>query len=161
MTKGDAPPVEALTFTDCDDPPEASVLAVEKGLDAHNEAAAPLSDVRSLAAFATEASGRIVGGATGRTWGACCELLQLWVDPAYRAGGVASRLLRLFEQRAAARGCGIFYLTTLSFQAPGFYRKHGYAPIAEISGYPGGIIKYHMYKEVAVASSDAPPAPLQ
>ena len=64
--------------------------------------------------------------------------------------GVASRLLRQFEQRAASRGCDVYYLTTLSFQAPEFYRKRGYASIAEISGYPDGITKYLMYKEVPI-----------
>ncbi len=139
--------VEPLTFSDFDDPPQASVLAVDEGLDSHNLAAAPLSDVRPLASFASDPAGKVVGGAVGRTWGRCCELLQLWVDPAYRSQGVASRLLRQFEQRAAGRGCDVFYLTTLSFQAPAFYRKRGYASIAEIAGYPDGITKHLMYKE--------------
>ena len=138
---------EALTYADFDDPPAASVLAVDAGLDLHNHSVAPLSDVRPLATFASDAEGRVVGGAVGRTWGRCCELLQLWVEPGHRAQGVASRLLRQFEARAAARGCDIFYLTTLSFQAPEFYRKRGYASIAEVSGYPDGIAKFFMYKE--------------
>lgn len=138
---------DALTFSDFDDPPQASVLAVDNGLELHNQAAAPLSEVRPLASFASESSGRVIGGAVGRTWGKCCELLQLWVEPTYRAQGVASRLLQQFEERAAGRGCSVFYLTTLSFQAPQFYRKHGYVSIAEISGYPNDIAKYLMYKE--------------
>ena len=145
---------EALIYADFDDPPAASVLAVDTGLDLHNYAAAPLSDVRPLASFANDAAGRVVGGAVGRTWGRCCELLQLWVEPRHRARGVASRLLRQFEARAADRGCDIFYLTTLSFQAPEFYRKRGYASIAEISGYPDGIVKFFMYKEVRQATGD-------
>jgi ribosomal protein S18 acetylase RimI-like enzyme len=144
---------EALTFADFDDPPEAGLLAVDSGLDRHNNAAAPLSDVRPLAALASNAAGQVVGGAVGSTWGRCCELLQLWVDPAYRSRGVASRLMRQFEQRAARRGCDVYYLTTLSFQAPGFYLKRGYAPIAEISGYPEGITKYLMYRKVPVTAA--------
>ena len=139
---------EALSFADFDEPPEAAALAVDNGLELHNYAVAPLSDVMPLASFASDVAGQVVGGAVGRTWGRCCELLQLWVEPKYRAKGVASRLLQQFEQRAAGRGCDIFYLTTLSFQAPEFYRKHEYAPIAQISGYPNGITKYLMYKEV-------------
>ena len=136
-----------LIFTDFDDPPEASLLAVDTGLELHNHSVAPLSDVKRLASFASDTAGQVVGGAVGRTWGRCCELLQLWVDPAYRANGVATRLLEQFERRAADRGCNIFYLTTLSFQAPAFYRKCGYASIAEISGYPNEIAKYLMYKD--------------
>jgi ribosomal protein S18 acetylase RimI-like enzyme len=136
----------ALAFNTTDTPSEDMLQAVDSGLEQHNYAVAPLSEVRKLAAFAREASGQIVGGATGRTWGRCCELLQLWVATGTRSQGVGSRLLRDFEAHARARGCDIFYLTTLSFQAPEFYRRHGYGVLAEISGYPNGIVKFLMHK---------------
>jgi ribosomal protein S18 acetylase RimI-like enzyme len=135
-----------LAFTTTDTPPEDRLLAVDAGLERHNHAAAPLAHVRPLAAFATDDSGTVVGGAVGRTWGKCCELLQLWVAPEHRSRGVGSRLLLDFEARARARGCGVFYLTTLSFQAPEFYRRHGYDVLARIAGYPEGIVKFLMHR---------------
>ncbi len=122
--------------------------AVDDGLERHNRQVAPLGDVRPLGSFANDASGQVIGGAVGRTWGRCCELQQLWVEPGHRRSGIASRLLRQFEARAGERGCNVFYLTTLSFQAPGFYRKHGYATLGEIRGYPNEIAKYLMHKEL-------------
>jgi ribosomal protein S18 acetylase RimI-like enzyme len=139
----------SLSFELFDDPPEPARRAVDAGLESHNLSAAPLSDVRSLAAFASTPTGVVVGGAVGRTWGACCEIQQLWVAPAHRRSGTATRLLLEFEQRAAARGCRVFYLTTLSFQAPDFYRRRGYEVLASISGYPDNIIKYLMHKIVS------------
>ena len=136
----------ALSFTTTDAPPDDQLLVVDTGLEQHNHAVAPLSDVRPLAAFASDAAGQVVGGAVGRTWGGCCELLQLWVAADRRRDGVGSRLLRAFEARARTRGCRIFYLTTLSFQAPDFYRRHGYAVLARIDGYPDGIVKFLMHK---------------
>jgi len=135
-----------LAFATTDTPPEDRLLAVDAGLERHNHAAAPLADVRPLAAFATDDSGTVVGGAVGRTWGKCCELLQLWVAPEHRSRGVGSRLLLDFEARARARGCSVFYLTTLSFQAPEFYRRHGYDVLARIAGYPEGIVKFLMHR---------------
>jgi len=135
-----------LVYVTWDEPPEDSLRAVDAGLEAHNYAVAPLGEVSQLAVFAGEASGRVAGGAVGRTWGRCCELLQLWVDPELQGAGIGSRLLAEFEARAQARGCDVFYLTTLSYQAPEFYRKHGYEVLAQISGYPNGIIKYLMQK---------------
>jgi hypothetical protein len=38
----------------------------------------------------------------------------------------------------------------MSFQAPDFYRRHGYAVLAEIGGHPGGIVKYLMQKSASV-----------
>jgi ribosomal protein S18 acetylase RimI-like enzyme len=137
-----------LAFSTYDAAPEVSLVAIDRGLDEYNFSVAPLAEVEQLASLATDASGRTVGGAVGRTWGRCCELLQLWVEPDHRLSGVGSRLLREFEAHAARRGCDVYYLTTLSFQAPGFYRKHGYASVAEISGYPNGITKHLMRKTV-------------
>jgi ribosomal protein S18 acetylase RimI-like enzyme len=139
-------PHSALVFTASDAPSDESLRIVDAGLEDHNHAAAPLTDVAPLATFAADPSGAVVGGAVGRTWGQCCELLQLWVAADYRSEGVGSRLLREFEGRARERGCRVFYLTTLSFQAPAFYEKHGYDTLARISGYPNGIVKYLMHK---------------
>ena len=139
----------ALDFSTTDTPPDDRLLTVDAGLEQHNYAVAPLAEVRQLAAFATDEAGTVVGGAVGRTWGRCCELLQLWVAPELRSGGVGSRLLRDFETHARTRGCTTFYLTTLSYQAPEFYRRHGYAVLAQIAGYPDGIVKYLMQRSEA------------
>lgn len=142
-------PPPSLDFSTTDTPPEHKLLAVDTGLEQHNHAVAPLTDVRQLAAFAADDSGAVVGGAVGRTWGQCCELLQLWVSPELRSRGVGSRLLQEFEAHARSRGCSIFYLTTLSFQAPEFYRRHGYTVLAQIAGYPNGIVKFLMHRAEA------------
>ncbi len=142
-------PPTALVFSTTDTPPEDKLLAVDTGLEEHNYAVAPLTEVRQLAAFATDEAGTVVGGAIGRTWGQCCELLQLWVAPELRSSGVGSRLLHEFEAHARARGCSIFYLTTLSYQAPEFYRKLGYTVLAQIAGYPNSIVKFLMHKAEA------------
>lgn len=135
-----------LTIVATDAPSDVWMHAVDAGLDEHNFAVAPLLGVTPLAAFATTAEGVVAGGAVGRTWGRCCELLQLWVEPGRRGTGVGSRLLDAFEARGRARGCDTFYLTTLSYQAPDFYRRHGYHELARIDGYPDGIVKFLMHK---------------
>ncbi|WP_128003675.1 GNAT family N-acetyltransferase [Piscinibacter defluvii] len=139
----------ALSYVRTDTPPEDWLRLVDEGLDRHNYSVAPLNEVRQLAAFATDSQGQVVGGAVGRTWGKCCELLQLWVAQEYRSAGVGSQLLRKFEAHARGRVCSIFYLTTLSFQAPEFYQRHGYVVLAEIAGYPNGIVKYLMHRAEA------------
>ena len=126
-------------------PPDAARV-VDDGLGQSNEAAAPIDRIERVSCFASNASGAVVGGAVGRRWGECCELQQLWVDPAYRRRGIGAKLVKLFETRAAERGCRTFYLDTFSFQAPAFYRKLGYQPAAEIRGFPDGIVKYVMLR---------------
>src|SRR6267142_3922961 len=123
-------------------PPEARL--VDDGLGAANDQAAPLHEVRPLSCFARLESGRVIGGAVGRTWGRCGELQQLWVDSAHRRKGIGTRLVKEFEARAQARGCRIFYLETFNFQTPQLYRALGYEVRYEHTVYPYGIVKYIM-----------------
>ncbi len=145
MAVPDSPP---LLFTLHDDLPVDAAGLVDAGLGAANEAAAPLHEVRALSCFARLPSGEVVGGAVGRTWGSCCELQQLWVEPARRRCGIGKRLVEQFEGSALARGCRIFYLETFSFQAPGLYRSLGYEVRLELRGFSAGIVKYTMVREV-------------
>lgn len=129
-----------------DEVPDAEGRVIDWGLGDSNDEAAPLHEVGRLSCFARLASGAVVGGAVGRTWGTCGELQQLWVEPGHRRSGVGSRLVRLFEARAAKRGCTLFYLETFSFQAPAFYRSLGYEVANELRGYPHGIARYVMVR---------------
>lgn len=142
----------ALTLHD-ELPPEAELI--DAGLGAANEAAAPLHEVQRLACLARAAAGTVVGGAVGRTWGECCELQQLWVEPSHRRCGLGARLVRAFEDRAQQRGCRTFYLETFSFQAPRLYRSLGYEVRLEIPGFGAGITKYSMVKFIGHGSTEA------
>jgi ribosomal protein S18 acetylase RimI-like enzyme len=138
-----------------DEVPAEEGAIVDKGLGDFNDQAAPLHEVQALSCFVRDELGRVVGGAIGRRWGELCELQQLWVEASQRGKGLGARLVQEFERHASARGCKSFYLETLSFQAPEFYKKLGYRVALARSGYPHGIGKYHMVKESTVAAGAA------
>ena len=137
-----------LQYTLHDELPADACGPVDAGLGASNDAAAPLHEVLPLGCFVHRPDGQVVGGAVGRTWGSCCELQQLWVEPALRRGGVGKRLVEQFHERAEARGCRTFYLETFSFQAPNLYRSLGYEARLELHGFGHGIVKYTMVREL-------------
>jgi ribosomal protein S18 acetylase RimI-like enzyme len=139
-----------------DDVPPAEAAVVDAGLDAHNVASAPLDDVQPVSCFARLASGEVIGGAVGRTWGRSCELRQIWVAEAHRGRGLGTRLLRAFEARAAERGCGTFYLETWTFQARGFYEALGYEVRLAIEGHAPGIAKFVMMRDDVAGRGSAP-----
>lgn len=138
-----------------DDVPQNAAQVVDAGLSSFNASAAPLHEVRALSCFARDASGRIIGGAVGRSWGLCCELQQLWVEPVARRKGLGTSILRAFEGRARERGCRTFYLETFSFQVPDFYRSQGYAVGLALRGMAPGVVKYIMVREEMREVSDA------
>lgn len=136
--------------------PDDAARVVDEGLGAANLAAAPLHEVQALASLAHDAAGRVLGGAIGRTWGQCCELQQLWVDPAHRGQGLGAALVWAFEARAAERGCRVFYLETFSFQAPRLYAALGYEVRSAIEGFGPGLVKYLMVKGQATEVAHSP-----
>lgn len=135
--------------------PTDECALVDQGLGEFNEVAAPLHEVQPISCFVRSLSGQVVGGAVGRTWGACCELQQLWVEPAHRRQGIGSMLICAFEAHARNRGCTSFYLETFSFQAPSLYIRLGYKVEYERIVYPHGIVKYYMGKLVSGGASAA------
>lgn len=148
-----------LSISVHDDVPDADGRAVDTGLGAANDAAAPLHEVRRLSCFARTPSGAVVGGAVGRTWGTCCELQQLWVEAGHRRRGIGAQLVRALERRAASRGCATFYLETFSFQAPALYRALGYEVKLALAGFGPGIVKYTMVREAPPPTEDREPTP--
>ncbi len=90
----------------------------------------------------------IVGGVIGEThWGWFCITL-MWVKEELRGRGYGGRLLSLAEEEARKRGARHAYLDTFSFQAPGFYKKHGYQVFGELKDFPPGHQRYYMTKQL-------------
>lgn len=138
----------ATTFSVTEHPEDPGVQAVDAGLGAHNGGVQELAQVRALSVIARAADGSVCGGAVGRTWGACCELQQLWVSEPLRGRGMGTELVQRFEAEARTRGCRLVYLTTFSFQAPDFYQRCGYRVVRETRGYPAGIVRHDLEKEL-------------
>ncbi len=138
-----------IAFETFDTSPASETAVIDAGLEASNIAGAPLNEVRPITCVARVPSGDVVGGAVGRTWGECAELQQLWVAPEHRRHGIGTHLVALFEASAKARGCRTLYLTTFSFQAPELYQSLGYRSVADLRGFPAGIVKYLMVRTIA------------
>jgi len=72
----------------------------------------------------------------------------LWVDEEHRRKGLGRRLLFEAEQIAIKKNCTFIKLNTFSFQAPEFYKKHGYEVIAIIENAPLGNQHYYYKKKL-------------
>ncbi|WP_406008482.1 GNAT family N-acetyltransferase [Streptomyces sp. NBC_00637] len=121
---------------------EASpVLRALRGTPAERESA--------LHVWASDPGGDLAGGLVGHTWTTWLHVTYLWVDARHRGTGLGSALLAEAERVAREqRGCDRVRLETWDFQAPGFYRRHGYEVVCVIEDYPPGITEYTLTKRL-------------
>ena len=90
----------------------------------------------------------IVGGVIGATYWDWLYINLMWIKEELRGHGYGSRLLTLAEEEARQRGAKQAYLDTFSFQAPGFYKKHGYEVFGKLHDFPAGHQRYFLTKRL-------------
>ena len=106
-------------------------------LDRWNAAATPgVPPARELTVRLLDDDGELAAGLSGWTWGAAAGIALTWVRDGARGAGLGTRLLAEFEAEARARGCARVFVTSFTFQAPGFYERHGYREIFRWEGVP-------------------------
>ena len=106
-------------------------------LDRVNAAATPgVAAARELTVQVLDREGELAAGMSGWTWGVAAGIGMTWVREGARGAGLGTRLLEEFETEARARGCTHVFVTSFTFQAPGYYERHGYREIFRWQGVP-------------------------
>lgn len=98
---------------------------LSRELDAFNFAAVGRDDLREFTVKVGEGD-VLVAGLSGWTWGTCAGIGMVWVREDARRDGWGGRLLAAAEEVARDRGCRQVLVSSFTFQAPEFYRRHGY-----------------------------------
>lgn len=120
-----------------DQPDPLDIEFLEVQIRREASAAMGLGEEVDLAIFVRDADA-IVAGISGWTWGDCCELQNLWVDPSLRGRGLATRLLAAAEAEAEDRGCTQTVHFTYDFQARALYEQNGYELMGRVDDFPSG-----------------------
>jgi GNAT superfamily N-acetyltransferase len=137
----------ALDVTDA--PSDAAREAIATGLAAYNLSQAGYSDARPLAVLVRRpGSDEAVGGLYGRTYLGCLTIERFFLPEDMRRGRIGSRVLAMAEEEGRRRGCTRAVLSTIDFQAPGFYRKQGWEIAARIECDPPGHTRFYMTKKL-------------
>jgi GNAT superfamily N-acetyltransferase len=66
-----------------------------------------------------------------------------------RRDRLGSRILAMAENEGRQRGCTRAVLSTVHFQAPGFYQKQGWEVAARIDCEPPGHTRFYMTKKLS------------
>ncbi|MFA7339208.1 MAG: GNAT family N-acetyltransferase [Candidatus Obscuribacterales bacterium] len=146
--------LDGVTVLHTDQPDADHVSEVTRILNDNNQrhgyqwASLPLSVVLK------DAQGKIVGGLIGSTnWG-WLHVDLLSVDASLRGSGYGTKLLEVAEDIARQRGCSFAYLDTFSFQAQGFYEKHGYQVWGNLEEFPPGASRIFLKKSLSNERDD-------
>jgi len=101
-----------------------------------NEGVAGQENVERIMLSLKDLDGNLIGGITAaRSWDTLV-IDVLWVDKQVRGHHYGSLLLQQAERRGVEIGCKRAVLETFSFQAEGFYARHGYETLSKIDGWP-------------------------
>ncbi|MFH8668089.1 GNAT family N-acetyltransferase [Streptomyces anulatus] len=138
-----------------DSPLSEDVAAVSDALERFNIEHTGIADRRPLAVLVRDPETRqVVGGLTGRTSLGLFFLDLFYLPPRLRGSGLGTEILRQAEDEARARGCRTAVLYTITFQAPGFYQKHGWKRLGEVPCDPPGTSRVFMTKELTASTGE-------
>jgi len=138
-----ADPVLTLTS---DRNPQAEAV-VTGGLAEFNKAVFGHVDSQTLDVLVRDPeTGEIVGGLLGHSSLGLFFLDLIYVPERLRGGGIGSRIIALAEDEGRRRGCTAAFVYTVTFQAPGFYERHGYHRFGEIACPPNGATRVFFSK---------------
>ena len=127
-----------------------------KGLVRFNrEQAGPLRYTRTVLSV-RDNRGRLLGGLILQSYWRESYIELLWLSARARMAGFGGRLVEEAERRARRRGSHLIHLNTYSFQAPGFYEKHGYRRFGGMSGSPRGESRHFYMKRLTPANLKRP-----
>ncbi|MEV2236844.1 GNAT family N-acetyltransferase [Micromonospora sp. NPDC049891] len=127
---------------------EELATRLDAELTAFNQQATGAADEAELSVRVTDADGELVAGLTGWSWDTCAGINMVWVRADRRGEGWGGRLLAAAEHEARRRGCTEISVASFSFQAPGFYRRHGYLDTGRREGIPGGHVDHQFWKSL-------------
>jgi GNAT superfamily N-acetyltransferase len=127
---------------------EDELATIDRALDAFNADRTGIDDSRPVGISIRDRAGRLVGGLKGTTGLGWLHVAVLWLDKACRGRGLGAELLRRAESLAGERGCRGVCLTSFSFQAPGFYLRHGYEVFGQLDDYPPGQSLFFLRKAI-------------
>lgn len=72
----------------------------------------------------------------------------MYVRDDLRGQDLGSKILEIVEKESKTRGCKYSFVNTFHFQAPNFYKKHGYKEVFVLKEYPYTGERYYYTKEL-------------
>lgn len=98
--------------------------------------------------FLKDENGNVRGGIVAEVCWNWLEIHTFMIDENIRKCGFGTKLLLALEELAFAKQCDFIKVDTLSFQALGFYEKHGYQVFGTLYNVGRDFQHYYLTKEL-------------
>ncbi len=131
-----------------DKPEESAWGIIGYGISDYNKQQAGEDKFQRLCFALYSPDQEIVGGVLGEIYWDWFHLDLLWIKQELRGRGYGRRLLIAAEDEARRRGAKYVFLDTFSFQAPDFYKQHGYRVFGELEDFPPGHQRCFLTKQL-------------
>lgn len=131
-----------------DNPDDAVWEAIGGGISRYNKQQAGDDKAQRLCFVLHAPDETVVGGVIGVLYWDWLSIDLMWIKDELRSQGYGRRLLALIENEARQRGAKHAHLDTFSFQAPDFYKRHGYEVFGELTDFPPGHQRYYLVKHL-------------
>ncbi|MCF1284504.1 GNAT family N-acetyltransferase [Streptococcus sinensis] len=113
---------------------------------AYNQSKREPSKSEPLNIYVEDEQGNLIAGMVAETFGNWLEIEYLYVQEDFRGQGIGSNILNRAEKEARERKCKYSFVNTYQFQAPDFYKKHGYEEVFALKEYPYTGERYYYTK---------------
>lgn len=137
-----------MNFRITDDGNERDVNEIHEMLKEYNLSHREASQNVPIGVFLEDENNKKLAGLTGETFGNWLRVRFLFVSEQLRGKGIGSKLLEAAEREARQRGCKYAFVDTFSFQAPIFYKNHGYQEVFTLEEYPYTGKRHYYTKEL-------------
>ena len=102
----------------------------------YNRSKREKAESEPLNIYVEDDSGELMAGLVAEIFGNWLEIEYLFVREDLRGQGIGSQLLQQAESEAKNRNCRFAFVNTYQFQAPDFYKRHGYKEVLRLQDYP-------------------------
>ena len=127
---------ETGSFRITDDGNERDINDIHGMLKEYNLSRREASANVPIGVFFEDETGQKLAGLTGETFGNWLCIQYLFVSEQLRGQKIGSKMLEAAEAEARKRSCKYVFVDTFSFQAPTFYKNHGYREVFALEEYP-------------------------
>ncbi|MGX1175742.1 GNAT family N-acetyltransferase [Pseudomonas sp. R151218B TE3479] len=134
-----------------DTPTDEERQAILAPLRAYNTAKTGGTVPELVAWLVRDEQDEIVGGLYSRVFFRWLYIELLVVPEQARGQGTGSTLMQMAEALAREKNCVGIWLDTFDFQAPEFYRRHGFTECGLIDDYPPGHQHFFFQKRLDTA----------